>query len=69
MNTPRPREPTEPSPLVVRDDVEPWMWEAANEIDRRLGLPRFDLAITWAASIIAECYAEVRKQPRRVRKP
>jgi len=39
--------------------VEPWMIAAANEIDAKLGLPRFDLAVSLAAEIIAAHYKAV----------
>jgi hypothetical protein len=38
--------------------VEAWMVKAAEEIDRKLGLPRFDLAIEQAAALIAVHHAE-----------
>jgi hypothetical protein len=40
-------------PAGEKPVVEQWMVDAAIEIDQKLGLPRHDLAIQWAAEIVA----------------
>jgi hypothetical protein len=49
--------------------IEKWMWDAAHDIDGLIGLTRFDLAITWAAGIIAQHYAKSRPKADQSSKP
>src|SRR5882672_229760 len=64
-----------PNCFPLKPPIHDWMRKAANDIDIKLGLPRFDMAIEWAAEIIAKSYAtflleEGSKPPRRaVEKP
>lgn len=56
MNPSSPPDKDPSSSSTRASKVEDWMIAAADEIDRKIGLPRHDLALRWCAEIIADQY-------------
>ena len=62
MNEP-PRDTTASrDPAFWKRPVEQWMWDASYQIDYEVGLPRFDLAISVTAHLIAKYYWEAKER-------